>query len=413
MIKVMAPKYRKASKKEKGAILDEFIQMTGYDRCYASQMLKSQGQKVRLSRTIVAVKDVTRKLPRKRPAVYDQPVKPALHQVWRIMDCICGKRLAPMLPELIPRLEQHDEIEVDAQTRDKLCQISAATIDRVLSAEKKKWALKGRSHTKPGTWLKQPIPIRTVTEWHEQPPGLVQIDLVAHEGGDARGDFLQTLDVTDVATGWTETHAVRNKAQKWVVEALEAIRARFPFPWTGIHSDNGSEVINAHLVRFCQHHEIAFTRTRPYRRNDNCYVEQKNYTVVRQLVGYFRYDTPEELALLNRLYGVQRQMHNFFLPQMKLRSKTREGSKVTKTYDSPRTPYARILASPSVSQTAKEALKAEYATLNPAKLRRQILALQGELYELAVRTTDSPDREQNLLWEQTGIQPRGLEYFSF
>jgi len=248
-------------------------------------VLQSHGQKVRLGPTLVLIKDATKRLVRKRAKHYDQRVKEARLKIWRVMDCICGKRLAAMLPELVPILQRHGQMKVDAETRDKLCQISAATIDRLLSAEKKKWALKGRSHTKPGTLLKQQIAIRTVSEWKDQPPGLVQIDLVAHEGGDAHGDFLQTLDVTDVGTAWTETQAVRNKAQKWVVEALEAIRRRFPFPWIGVHSDNGNEFINAHLVRFCHHHQIAFTRTRPYRRNDNCYVEQNNYSVVRRAVG--------------------------------------------------------------------------------------------------------------------------------
>jgi len=164
-------------------------------------------------------------------------------------------------------------------------------------------------------------------------PGFLEIDLVAHDGGNARGDYCQSLDATDVASGWSEQRAVRNKAQKWTFEALEKIRERLPFPLLGIDSDNGGEFINAHLARYCEEEEITFTRGRPYRKNDSCYVEQKNYSVVRRNVGYFRYDTEEELMLLNELYNILRLYNNFFLPQMKLIEKTREGSKVKKRYD--------------------------------------------------------------------------------
>jgi hypothetical protein len=395
MTKVVAPRYQKAGKKERGRILDEFVQTTGYHRCYASQLLRTQGQKVRLSRTLVLVKDVTQSRPRQPSRIYDQSVKRALEQLWLIMDGICGKRLVVMLPKIIPILEQHDEIHLDGETREKLLHISAATIDRVLSAEKKKWALKSRSRTKPGTLLKQQIPIRTFAQWDEQRPGFVKIDLVAHEGGDAHGDFLHTLDVTDVCTGWTETQGVRNKAQKHVFEALRAIQARLPFKLLGIDSDNGSEFINSHLMRFCRKEEITFTRARPYRRNDNCYVEQKNYSVVRRAVGYARYDTSEQLGVLNQLYASLRLYINFFQPSMKLKEKIRVGARVKKTYDRPQTPYERVLQSPSVPEEHKPRLSHHYAQLNPAALKREITRCQQQLLKLARRPEPASRTKQD------------------
>jgi hypothetical protein len=242
--------------------------------------------------------------------------------------------------------------------------------------------LKGRSHTKPGTLLKNQIPIRTFSEWEDRRPGFVEIDLVGHDGGDARGEFAQTLDVTDVCTGWTETEAVKNKAQAWVFQALQDIRNRLPFDVLGVDSDNGSEFINHHLLRFCSEEKITFTRTRSYRKNDNCFVEQKNYSVVRRAVGYYRYDTEEELRILNELYGYLRLYTNFFQPVMKLMEKTRIGSRVKKKYDKPRTPYQRVIESPHVPEDRKEQLRKQYATLNPAALKRTITKLQQKLLKM-------------------------------
>lgn len=280
-------------------------------------------------------------------------------------------------------LKRFGEIKLDEETREKLLKISPATIDRLLAKEKKKIELKGRSTTKPGTLLKGQIPIRTFSDWDEKKPGFLEVDLVSHDGGNLRGDFIQTLDATDVKTGWTETRAVKNKAQVWVFEALEDILDRLPFAVLGIDSDNGSEFINAHLLKYCEEKKITFTRTRPYRKNDNCFVEQKNYSVVRRSVGYLRYDTEEELRILNELYAYLRLYTNFFQPQMKLTSKTRVGSKVKKRYDQARTPYQRIIVSEDISEEKKDALKEEYAKLNPAELKREITRLQNKLIKLA------------------------------
>ena len=234
--------------------------------------------------------------------------------------------------------------------------------------------------TKPGTLLRHQIPIRTFADWDEKKPGFVEVDLVGHDGGILKGDFLYTLDVTDINTGWTETRAVKNKAQIWVFGAMKYIRGRLPFELLGIDSDNGSEFINAELMRYCEEEGITFTRSRPYKKNDNCFVEQKNYSVVRRAVGYLRYDTEEELKIMNRLYEVLRLYTNFFQPSMKLLEKTRTGSKVTKRYDKPRTPYGRMKDSDAISEDVKERLEMEYERLNPAELKRRIDELQRKLW---------------------------------
>jgi hypothetical protein len=248
--------------------------------------------------------------------------------------------------------------------------------------------------------LRSQIPVRTFADWDEARPGFLEIDLVAHCGGNGGGEYCQTLDVTDVATGWTETRAVRNKAQVWVFAALKAIRTDLPFPIAGIDSDNGGEFINHQLARYCDEHKITFTRSRAYHKNDSCYVEQKNWSVVRRNVGYARFDTPEELAVLNELYAVLREHTNFFMPSVKLVSKERDGAKVRKHYDTPTTPYDRVLASPDVSDAAKRRLAKRYERLHPAALKRKIVKLQGTLYRLTVmkesirrREVQAPDFE--------------------
>jgi len=381
--KVTAPRYQKAKKNQKGIILEEFAALTGYNRCYAAYLLRIQGKKRYIDRNTVIVADVGSKRVKPRRRFYDELVITVLVKIWLIMDCLCGKRLAPMLPELVPLLKKHKEITFDKTTEIKLLTISAATIDRLLKREKKKHQIKGRSHTKPGTLLKHQIPIRTFSEWNEQRPGFAEIDLVGHDGGDSHGEFAQTLTVTDVCTGWTDMQAVKNKAQCWVFEALKDIRERLPFDLLGIDSDNGGEFINDQLYRYCIQEKITFTRARSYRKNDNCFVEQKNYSVIRRAVGYMRHDTPEELHLLNELYWHLRLYSNHFHPVMKLLEKTRVGSKVKKKYDKPQTPYQRVMASPYISKEIKKWLSREHDKLNPAELKRNITRLQNKLIRYA------------------------------
>lgn len=381
LVKAFAAEYRKVRKKQKGVILDQLAETTGYERHYAARLLRSHGRRVRVAPSVILQGDVGYRMRRRRRRIYGEDVKRVLIGLWKLLDYLCGKRLAGALSETIEALEHHGELELTEELRRKLLSISAATIDRLLASEKKKLQLKGRSLTKPGTLLRQQIPIRTFADWDEARPGFVEMDLVAHEGGDASGDFAYTLDLTDVSTGWTELAAVKNRAQVWVFEALQELRQRLPFELLGLDSDNGGEFINHHLKRYCEQEEITFTRSRPYRKNDNCFVEQKNYSVVRRHVGYQRYDTEEEVELLNQLYGQLRLYVNFFMPSQKLVEKIRQGSRVKKRYDEARTPYRRVLDSEQVSESCKKKLRAQYQKLNPAELHRHILRLEEALLE--------------------------------
>jgi hypothetical protein len=377
-------RYSKSSKKEKTMMLDEFIRLTRYSRSYAARVLRLKevlgymnigGKRVRLVRD-------KRKTKRKKKKFYDEGVLVYLKEIWKICDYICSKRLAPYLSEIIPVLEKWGEIKLDAKVREKLLTISAATIDRLLTDTRKKYQIKGRSTTRPGSLLKKSIPIRTFADWDEARPGFFEVDLVSHDGGATRGDFNQSLNFTDIATGWDEMIAVKNKAQIWVFEGIKRIEGKLPFSILGLDSDNGAEFINAHLIRYCEEHKITFTRSRPYRKNDSCFVEQKNWSVIRRAVGYGRYDTEKELSILNELYVYLRLYVNFFQPVRKLIKKERIGSKVIKRYDEAKTPYQRVLESPNIKDEIKVKLRKEYDMLNPAELKRKITKLQNRLLKL-------------------------------
>jgi hypothetical protein len=382
---VTVQRYRNGSKKVKQQILDEFCETTGYSRGYARFVLRNHGRQVWLGGKRMVVGDVHKRQQRLKPRYYDEQVVQELIKLWQLLNYLCGKRLVAIMPELIARLEQFGELRLAPTTKEKLLRISAATVDRLLKPERRKHELRSRSHTKPGTLLKHQIPIRTFAEWDEQQPGFVEMDLVAHDGGLALGDFCQTLDLTDVCTGWTETEAVANKAQVWVFAAIQRIRERLPFPLRGLDCDNGSEFINSDLLRYCEQQRLTFTRARPYRKNDNCYVEQKNYSVVRQMVGYQRFDTAAELMVLRQLYQTLRLYTNFFQPTMKLKSKERCGARVKKSYYAPQTPYQRVLACAAVASTDKKKLQRQYRLLNPAALKRALDKQRKELFRLAAK----------------------------
>ena len=380
-----AGRYQRSGKQEKGLILTELVELTEYSQVYARRVLRQHGKRIKQGRQSLLA-DVRVRSSRSRSPYYDQQVKATLIKIWRVLDYICGKLLQPALPELLEVLERHNELHCDRLTKEKLLRISAATIDRLLRSERRKYELRGQARTKPGTLLKHQIPIRTFAEWNEQQPGFVEIDLVSHDGGVGAGNYCQTLDLTDVATTWTETRAVRNKAQANVFAALQKVRKDLPFGLLGVDSDNGSEFINDQLLKYCRQEKITFTRSRPYRKNDNCFVEQKNYSIVRRAVGYARYDSDEQCELLNELYSLLRLYTNFFLPTMKLKSKERIGSKVKKCYDQALTPYQRVLQTKLVSQKTKEQLRARYRLLNPAALKRKIERLQQRLNKTTSQT---------------------------
>lgn len=374
--KEMGARYRKATRRDKGAMLDELVALTGWTRRHARRRMQAAD-------TLVPRPPRPKRRPARRR--YDDHVVTEIVRLWKMMGGPCGKRLAPFTGELIAALERHGEFTATGEVRARLVAMSAATIDRATAAERKRLQVRGRHGTKPGSMLKHQIPIRTFSEWDDARPGFVELDLVSHDGGSAAGEFCQTLDLTDVASGWTVMRAVPNKAQKHVHVALLHLRRALPFPLRGIDSDNGGEFINTHLFTWCERNHVTFTRSRPGRKNDNCFVEQKNWTHVRQQVGYARFDTPRALATLNELYAVLGDWVNFFGPQQRLVTKTRDGSRVKRTYDLARTPYRRLLDSPHLSPQAKAALRRRYEAANPAELSREIARLQRALRKVASR----------------------------
>lgn len=383
-------RYAKAAKKTKTMILDEFCTTTGYNRTYAARILRLKvgkviGYAIAGGKKIKYVIGKKKKTKRKRARIYGYDVLLKLKKIWAIFDFICGKRLAPFMREAVEKLEACGEIDLTSQVREKLLKVSASTIDRLLKKEKDKFRLgKGRKGTKPGTLLKHSIPIRTFADWNDAVPGFTECDLVGHDGGNNSGDYVQSLNFVDIATCWDITAACINKAQVHVFKALKIIIARFPFIILGIDSDNGSEFINGIMLRYCIKNEITFTRSRPYRKNDSCFVEQKNYSVVRRAVGYSRYDTKEELDILNKLYIYLDHYTNYFQPVVKLVLKTRTGARVTKRYDRAKTPFRRVLESEHIDDKIKARLKVKYDSLNPVDIKKKILKLQDKLLKLAV-----------------------------
>lgn len=370
LLKVTNPRYLKANKAKKTQILDEFIAATGYHRKYATRVLKKGPRPRKLSKK------------GNRRKIYQGVVIKTLEQIWEISGRLCSKRLKPFLPEMVEVLERFKEIEMSPETKALLFKMSCSTIDRCLRSVRYKNNKRGLSTTKPGTLLKNSIPIRTFTEWNENIPGFVEIDLVAHCGETTAGQYLNTLTVTDIATGWTECLGILYRSQEKVKEAIIELRQRLPFPLLGIDSDNGSEFINNTLYNYCMDEQITFTRCRPYKKNDQAHVEQKNWSVVRRLIGYDRFQTEEELTLLRAIYHDWRLFVNYFQPVLKLIVKERIGSKVKKKYDTASTPYRRVLVSDLVSIEDKARLINTYYQLNPVSLRNNIDDNIAKLWKL-------------------------------
>lgn len=366
-------RYLKAKQAERVRLLDEFVATTGYHRKYAIMLLRHGPPK-----------GGTISDRRGHPVVYGPAVLTALETAAEAAGWICGKRLAPFLGELVPALEQEGALILTAQVRAQLLDMSAATIDRRLRAARVKEKPRGLSTTRPGSLLKRQVPVRTYTPWDEQKAGFLEIDTVAHCGTTTEGEYLCTLNTTDVATGWTEPFAVMGKTQRAVHGGLEGVRERLPFPLLGLDFDNGPEFMNGHLIRYCQAEGVTYTRCRAYHKDDQAHIEQKNWTVVRQFVGYDRYESAAALLQLRRVYELLRLYINFYQPVMKLVGKEREGSKVTKRYDEARSPYRRALEAGVISKEKRAELEQLKAQNGPLSLRRRLDAELDKLWRLRV-----------------------------
>ena len=366
----LVPRYREASRDQKSIILNEFIASTGYARKYAIRLL-----------TMPAVPMVVR-TQRPRPRRYGLEVQEVLRILWGAANYIGSKRLAPFLEELVPVMERHGHLKLTEATRIQVLSMSPATIDRILQPLRKAGAAKGISTTKPGILLKKQVPVRTFADWNEAGPGFFEADLVAHCGNSTEGAYLNTFVLTDVATGWVECLPLLYRSRETVIESLDHVRKMLPFPMLGLDTDNGSEFINSDLIAYCAREKITFTRGRAYKKNDQCFVEQKNGVVVRQLIGYDRFEGEMAYLQLREIYRAVRLYVNFFQPSMKLHEKHRSGARVQKIYYPAKTPFQRLRA--VLGTEATDDLFVIYHALDPVELLRQIGVLQDALWKHAV-----------------------------
>lgn len=373
-LKKIKKRYLKASEQEKTEILNEYCENTGHNRKY---IIRRLSPRVSLSEPKV--------INRKKRYIYTNENIYWLAKVWEIMDYSCGQRLQPVLSEMIDVLRKHKELAIPDSIAIKLKQISSTTINDRLKPYRTKLRRKINSTTKPGSLVKKQIPMRTIS-WDEKRIGCCELDTVSHCGDNAAGDFINSLNLNDILTGWTETVAIMGKAQNRIIAGLNEIKNRLPFPLTAIDPDNGSEFINWQLFNYCLEREIEFTRGRPYQKNDNAHIEQKNWTQVRKVFGYQRRETETELEIMNNLYRHELRLYkNFFMPNVKLISKQRtgkHGEKIKRVYDQAKTPYRRVLECAQVDEKIKQKLREQYEQLNPAELRRQILAKIDKLNKI-------------------------------
>jgi hypothetical protein len=368
LLSQVAPRYAEARHAQKSVILDEFLACTGYARKYAIRLLR---------------RPIPPPGPIRRPRAprYGPDVREALRIAWSAVNGICAKRLVPFLPELVPALERHGHLVLTDEVRTLLLTISPATADRLLRPIRQPHGL---STTKPGRLLKHQVPVRTFGDWDDVRPGFLEADLVAHCGGSTEGAYLHTLTLTDVATAWTECLPLLVRSQHAVVEALDRARRLLPFPLLGLDTDNGSEFLNAELLAYCEREQITFTRGRTANKNDQCFVEQKNGSIVRQLVGYDRFEGERAYCQLAELYRATRLYVNFFQPSLKLQHKARTGGHVRRTYAPAKTPFQQVVAAGVLTPERRAQLEALYQALDPVRLLRQIETLQDALWRHTV-----------------------------
>lgn len=364
LISATKTRYLKADKKDKGKILDEFCANSNLARKYAIKILSAKYDYNRIGR-------IGRKGRKKK---YGHSFMMEVIKIWEMLDYPCGQRLKPVLPEMYATLARFKEIDFNKTINEQLKTISGKTLDRRLEKERTSRRLKrNRGMTCRGSLLKTSIPVR-LTNWDTAKLGFTEIDTVAHNGGDPAGLFAYTLDLTEIFSGWTEQLAVMGKGEAGVLNALKSIRQSLPFKLLGIDGDNGGEIINYHMLKYCLREKLVYTRSRPNMKNDNAYVEQKNYTHVRKLVGYHRYDTEEQIRLMNDLYQNEyRLFTNFFRPIMKIKSKEKINNSICKKkYDEAKSPYQRLMTNNQLSKKEKEKLSTLYLSLNPLQLKRAI-----------------------------------------
>ena len=379
LLAVLAKRYAGSSKQEKTRVLDEVVALTGCHRKHAVRLMKT---------SVVLPADG----PRTGRKVYDEAVREALIMVWEAADRICGKRLVAVLPAFVESLEKHGRLALELSVRSRLLSMSAATIDRMLAPARHK-AMNGRRHRRLSSKPSQKIATRTFGDWDDPAPGFFEIDFVAHCGGSMAGTYLHSLVATDVASGWTEALSLLAREQSLVVAGLEALRDRLPMPLLGIDSDNDSAFINDTLVSYCKERSLEFTRSRPYRKNDQAWIEQKNGAIIRRFVGHERLSGVVAGRALARLHELLRSYVNYFQPSFKLLEKSREGSKVRRKYHKPATPCERLLADNRVPEDLKEKLRQERNDSDPVSLLHQIREAQSALAALVLPEPDAaPDK---------------------
>lgn len=394
-LKELRSEYLKTeSKKEKGKLLDEAEKRTNLNRKYLIEKLKPKSNL-----------DQDRTQRKRRKEYYDGYVREALVQIWRILDYPCGQRLAPLLKntDIIERLRALKELNCSDEVSLKLKRISFRTIDEKLKHQKEVERIRKKYQKKVHPLLYQKIPVKLSDELDRSQLGNIQTDLIEHCGQSARGEYINTISNTDISTGWWEGEAIMGRGQIPTLEGLDKVRSRFPIDWKEIHSDNGTEYINAHLFRYTQKERLGFSRSRPNKKNDNCFVEQKNWTHVKKYVGYLRYDTQEEQEILNDLYRNELRLYkNFFQPVIKLVLKERVGGKIHRKYETAKTPYQRVMESKEVSEGKKQELKRIYESLNPAELKRVIDKKLDLLYKAYQKKNKSrkvePQKKLKPIW---------------
>lgn len=365
LIRRYAKLYAKSRKGEKTRILDLITEITGYARKYAVFLLNNPH----------TAKD---KFRRRRKSKYAHLLD-TLTFVWATANFLCGKRLKPFMPFFVDSLIRHGELGISDDDRTLLISMAASTIDRLLAPKRREYGIKGRSTTKPGTLLKHQIPIRTFADWNDSLPGFLEVDLVAHCGSSTRGEFINTLDMTDVATGWTVCRAFMGKGRRFASRAIDSAMPDFPFPILGIDCDNDGIFINEHISSYCSERKITFTRSRAYKKNDQCFIEQKNWDVVRKTIGYQRLDTQRQLDILNNAYDLLALYQNYFQPSRKLIDKVRVGAKIKKLYDDAITPAQRLLLRDDIPEGTRSRVEKAMTSLNPAEIKRQITRLVKSL----------------------------------